>query len=575
MSKGHVRSWEEWAASVPETIKRDALWQLQAYRLALFVSDLCWHDATKLSRDPRTRGLADQLYRAVGSIGANIAEGYSRRSGKVKAQFYEYALGSARESRDWCYRGRHVLGEDVVSHRMGIFSEIIRLLLAMIQDQRHLSRLKEPGETYLLSTESISKQGKPAASTSLLTPHSSLLTLASLSSLPPQVSKIESSLESHVTARRGETVMVAGEGCWMVDAQGRRYLDMTSAQGVAMLGYGHPALAGAVGEQVRRLHVCPSFFYNDVRAAFLQALMEVTPPHLTRAFLCNSGAEAVDGAIKFARLATGRPGLVAARNGFHGRTVGAVSLTWNPRYRRRFEPLLPQVRHVPFNDLAALDAAVDQGTAAVVLEPIQGEGGVHPATPEFLQGAASICRERGALLVLDEIQTGFGRTGRWFALEHYGVEPDILCLAKGIGGGFPMGAIVYTDQVQEALFPGAHGSTFGGNPLACAAGLAAIRTYQEEGLVQWADRAGTFLRERLEERIGGLPLVREIRGLGLMVGIELRRRVGKVLRALMEEHRVLALPGGPNVLRLLPPLIVSQEELELAVEAIGQVLETI
>ena len=372
--------------------------------------------------------------------------------------------------------------------------------------------------------------------------------------------------------------MVRGEGCWLEDQAGVRYLDMTAGQGVAMLGYGHPALAGAIGEQARRLHACPNFFYNDVRARFLEKLIEVTPPHLGHAFLANSGAEAIDGAIKFARLATGRTGLVAARNSFHGRTVGAVSLTWNPKYRRKFEPLLPGVRHVPFNDLDALEAAVDQETAAVVLEPVQGEGGVHPATPEFLQGAARLCRERGALLVLDEIQTGFGRTGRWFALEHYfplghyDVAPDILCLAKGIAGGFPMGAIVYTDQVQEALYPGAHGSTFGGNPLACAAGLAAIQTYQAEDLIRRADQAGAFLRASLEERVGGLPLVREIRGMGLMVGIELRRRVGKVLRALMEEHRVLALPGGPNVLRLLPPLVVSEEELALAVEAIGAVL---
>ncbi len=574
MSKGRVRSWEEWVENVPETIKKDALWQIKAYRLALFVGDLSWHDATKLLGDGRTRGLADQLYRAIGSVGANIAEGYSRRSGKVKAQFYEYALGSARESRDWYYRGRHVLGEAVVAHRMETLSEIVRLLTTMIPQQRSHS-LRERPATYTATlpeaadttptpvTQSGSGQSRPSL---LITPHP-LHTL--------RTSKAEHHYESHVTTRRGDTVMVAGEGCWMVDAQGRRFLDMTAAQGVAMLGYGHPALAGAIGEQARRLHACPNFFYNDVRAAFLEALIDVTPPHLTRAFLCNSGAEAIDGAIKFARLTTGRTGLVAARNSFHGRTVGAVSLTWNPKYRRKFEPLLPGVSHVPFNDLDALDAAVDDGTAAVILEPIQGEGGVHPATPEFLQGAARLCRERGALLVLDEIQTGFGRTGRWFALEHYGVEPDILCLAKGIGAGFPMGAIVYTDQVQEALYPGAHGSTFGGNPLACAAGLAAIQTYQAEGWIQRADEAGAFLRKSLEERVGGLALVREIRGMGLMVGIELRRRVGKVLRALMEEHRVLALPGGPNVLRLLPPLVISQEEMTLAVEAIGQVLEAL
>lgn len=291
--------------------------------------------------------------------------------------------------------------------------------------------------------------------------------------------------------------MVAGEGCWMIDSEGRRYLDLTASQGVAMLGYNHPNLTAAIQEQAGRMHACPNFFHNDTRAAFLEKLIAVTPPHLTHAFLANSGAEAVDSAIKFARLASGRSGIVAARNSFHGRTIGALALTWNPKYRRKFEPLLPGVSHIQFNNIEQLDAAVDEGAAALVLEVVQAEGGVHEGDAAFLAAAQQLCRERGALLVIDEVQTGFGRTGRWFSFQHFDLEPDIIVLAKGLGGGFPMGGIVYTDRVQESLFVGAHGSTFGGNPLACAAGFAALSVY-EEGLIEQAERAGRRLRKSLE-----------------------------------------------------------------------------
>lgn len=381
----------------------------------------------------------------------------------------------------------------------------------------------------------------------------------------------EQSYESGVVPRRGDTVMVAGEGCWMIDSEGRRYLDMTSSQGVAMLGYGHPVLTAALQEQAGRMHACPNFFHNDTRASFLEKLIAVTPNHLTRAFLGNSGAEAIDGAIKFARLATGRTGIVAARNSFHGRTVGALALTWNPRYRRKFEPLLPDVSHVHFNNIEQLDEAVGEGTAAVVLEVIQAEGGVHEGTVGFLAAAQKLCRERGALLVIDEVQTGFGRTGRWFSFQHYDLEPDIIALAKGLGGGFPMGATVYTEQIQESLFSGAHGSTFGGNPLACAAGIAALSVYQE-GLIEQAERAGKRLWEALEAAVGSRRVVREIRGKGLLIGIDLRTKAVPFLKTLMEEHSVLALPAGSTVLRLLPPLIISDEELDTAVEAIAATL---
>jgi acetylornithine/LysW-gamma-L-lysine aminotransferase len=381
----------------------------------------------------------------------------------------------------------------------------------------------------------------------------------------------EERIAGGMTARRGEAVIERGEGCWLWDTTGKRYLDLTSAQGVAMLGHSHPVLSRAVAEQAHTLMSCPNFFYSDVRARFLAKLVEVLPPHLGHVFLSNSGAEAIDGGLKLARLATERTGIVATMRSFHGRTIGALSMTWEPKYRKPFEPLL-EVTHVPYNNLERLAAAVNESTAVVVVEPVQGEGGVFVGTAEFLQGAQQICRERGALLMIDEIQTGFGRTGTWFGFEHFGLEPDIICMAKGIGGGFPMGAIAYTERVHASLFQGAHGTTFGGNPLACAAGLAAIQTYQDERLIERASQMGEYLFERLNAALGSRMVVREIRGMGLMVGIELREKAGKYMKTLMDDHGVLVLPAGANVIRLLPPLIVSEDEIETGVQALADVL---
>ncbi len=383
----------------------------------------------------------------------------------------------------------------------------------------------------------------------------------------------EEAIAGGVTARRGDAVMVRGEGCWLWDSRGRRYLDLGSAQGVALLGHSPSAVSAAVAAQAGRLMACPNFFYSDIRAEFLLALSEILPVHLGHVFLANSGAEAIEGALKFARLATGRTGFVAASRAFHGRTAGALSVTWEPKYRKPFLPLL-DVEHVPYNNPAALERAIHENTAAVVLECVQGEGGVHVGTAEFLHTAQRLCRERGALLILDEIQTGFGRTGRWFAAEHFGLAPDILCLAKGLGAGFPIGAIAYSQKVHAALYFGAHGSTFGGGPLACAAGLAALQEYQAGGWIAQAAARGDELRAALDEALTGLELVREVRSLGLMVGIELRQKAGPYLRALMEEHGVIALPAGGNVLRLLPPLIIDRAEIELGVAAIAAVLRS-
>ncbi len=340
--------------------------------------------------------------------------------------------------------------------------------------------------------------------------------------------------------------IVRGEGAHVWDADGNEYIDCVAGQGSANLGHCHPEIVAAVAEQASRLITCPEIFYNDVRAALLHRLSLVAPAGLDRAFLCNSGAEAVEAALEFARAATGRPGIVAARNGFHGRTMGSLSATWKEDYRRPFAPLVPGFTHVPFNDLAALEAAVGDETAAVILEPVQGEGGVHPARGEYLRAAAGLCRERGALLILDEVQTGFGRTGKLFACEHFGVTPDLLAVAKSMAGGLPSGACLIGSAVGK-LPPMSHGSTFGGNPLTAAAALATINVMTSPypaptsayTLVQHAARSGRLLMEGL--RAIHSPLIREVRGLGLMVGIELKVKVTPVLQRLQSP-----VAGGPR-----------------------------
>lgn len=381
----------------------------------------------------------------------------------------------------------------------------------------------------------------------------------------------ESGHTSGVYPKR-QLALVRGQGAHVWDADGNEYIDCVAGQGSANLGHCHPAVVAAIGEQAGRLITCPEIFYNDVRAALLRKLSLVAPKGLDRAFLCNSGTEAVEAAIKFARAGTGRPGIVAARGGFHGRTLGSLSATWKNDYRQPFTPLVPCFSHVPFNDLAALEAAVTGETAAVILEPVQGEGGVHPARGEYLRGAAQLCRERGALLIFDEVQTGFGRTGRLFACEHFGVTPDLMAVAKSMAGGLPAGACFIGPRAGK-LPAMSHGSTFGGNPLAAAAALAAITVLtgpypaptSAETLVQRAARSGKRLMRGLSAIDS--PLIREVRGLGLMVGVELKVKVTPVLQRL-QSLGVLALPAGLNVLRLLPPLIIDDEDLQRVLEAV-------
>ncbi len=380
--------------------------------------------------------------------------------------------------------------------------------------------------------------------------------------------EIENQHAAGVYAKRN-IVLVRGSGALLYDEQGREYIDCVGGQGVANLGHAHPAIAEAIAVQAQTLISCPEMFYNDARAT-LTARLTALLPGLWRVFLCNSGTEAVEAAIKFARVSTGRTEIVAAMRAFHGRTFGALSATWNKRYRQPFEPLVPGFSHVAYNNLEKLDRAVTEDTAAVILEVVQGEGGVHLGSAEFLHGAQAVCRKQGSMFILDEVQTGFGRTGKMFALEHYGLQPDLLCLAKSIAGGVPMGAVLVGERVGE-IPTGIHGSTFGGNPLAAAASLAALDVLEKEGLPERAAQSGAYLLARLRDIRS--PLIRDVRGMGLMVGIEIKQKVAPYLQELMERG-VLALPAGLTVIRLLPPLVISKEQLDRVVEALQEVLSS-
>ena len=372
---------------------------------------------------------------------------------------------------------------------------------------------------------------------------------------------------------RGIT-LVRGDGAEVEDDQGRRYIDCVGGIGAANVGHANPEVARAVAEQARTLTACPGIFHNDQRARLMDKLVSLVPGALGRVFLCNSGAEAVEAALKLARLATGRVRVVAAVRGFHGRTMGALSATFSKKYREPFAPLVPGASFVPFGDAAKLRAALGAGSgedgdvAAVLLEPVQGEGGVRPASRDYLRAARDACDEAGALLILDEVQTGFCRTGRMFACEHYDVAPDMLCLAKAVGAGVPLGAVLANDKVPPAI--SLHGTTSAGSPLACAAALAAVRFMEDRDLASRSRALGAFFSERFAEPWPAR--VRAVRQIGLMIGVELRERCRPHLDALARRG-VLALPAGAGVIRLLPPLVITEEQLARVADALTATLE--
>ncbi|MCY3768759.1 MAG: acetylornithine/succinylornithine family transaminase [Gammaproteobacteria bacterium] len=381
---------------------------------------------------------------------------------------------------------------------------------------------------------------------------------------PPESPRLEDRFGFEVYPKRNVSI-VNGRGALLWDAAGHEYIDCAAGVGVASVGHGNRAVADAIALQSRKLITCPGIFYNDIRGRLMAKLVSLSPRGLNRVFLCNSGTEAMEAALKFARLTTGKHGFVSAMRGFHGRTLGALSATF--RLRDEFEPLVPGHRFVPFNNLKKMEEAVDRDTAAVILEIVQGEGGVRPAEVSYLKQVRRFCGDNGILLIIDEVQTGFARTGKMFACEHADVSPDMITLAKAIAGGVPMGAVLCADQIGPAA--GKHGSTFGGNPLACAAALATIDYIEAHDLAGESRRKGRLFRDLLEQPRPA-P-VREIRQVGLMIGIELKSRAKPVIEALAEKG-VLALPAGPTVVRLLPPLVITRKQIRKAARIIRETI---
>ena len=371
---------------------------------------------------------------------------------------------------------------------------------------------------------------------------------------------------SGVYAKQTLTI-VRGQGASLFDVDGVEYLDCSSGHGVANLGHAHPKIAEALYKQASTLITLFESFPNDQRAQLMEKITGLVPG-LDRVFFCNSGTEAVEAAFKFARISTGRKNFIAANRAFHGRTFGSLSATFNKKYREGFEPLLPGVSHVSYNNIEALDKAVNEETAAVILEVVQGEGGVYPASLEYIQAARRICDERGALLIVDEIQTGFGRTGKIFAIQHFDVTPDLLTCAKSLAGGVPMGAVLIGANIKN-LVPGVHGSTFGGNPLSCAAANAALDVMSEEDLAGQAAAKGAYLMEKLKKIQS--PNIREVRGMGLMIGIEMKQKVTPYIKTL-QEKKIIALNAGLTVIRLLPPLVITYEQIDHLVDVLTEVL---
>jgi acetylornithine/LysW-gamma-L-lysine aminotransferase len=374
-------------------------------------------------------------------------------------------------------------------------------------------------------------------------------------------------LQPPLYAKRDIT-LVRGEGVYLWDSDGNRYLDLMSNYGVNILGHCHPRVTAAIQRQAATLVNCHQSFANDIRVAFLEKLLGLAPEGLTHVFLSNSGTEAMEAALKFAWVATGRTKIVAAKRGYHGRTIGSLIATADKKYRDPFAALLGEAEHASYGDLDALSAAVDERTAAVVLEPVQGEGGIQMPPPDYLRQAKEVARAAGAILIFDEIQTGF-RTGSYFACQQEQVSPDILCLAKGLANGVPIGATLVTAEIAGVQQGGVHGTTFGGNPLACAAGLATLEALEDERLIPHSAEVGTELQERL--RALNHPKIREVRGKGMMIGIELKSRATPVLREL-QARGVLALPSGSLVIRFLPPLVLTKEQADESVTVLAEVL---
>lgn len=369
------------------------------------------------------------------------------------------------------------------------------------------------------------------------------------------------------TYPKRDIVVVKAKNATVWDETGKEYIDCVTGHGVANIGHCNDKVADAIAQQAKTLITCSGIFYNDVRAALSKKIVDIAPENLHRVFYTNSGAECIEAAIKFARYTTGKTDFICTMKGFHGRTMGAVTATFKKEYREDFAPLLPGFTHVPFNNFEKMAEAVTENTAAIIIELVQGEGGVNPADEEYVKNIRDLCDKKGILFIADEVQSGFCRTGKMFACEHYDLKPDMLCVAKAIAGGFPMGAVLCADTIKMDI--GKHGTTFGGNPLACAAANASIDFMIEENLADRAQKLGEYFSGKFDP--SKYQIVREMRRKGLMIGIELKDKSKPFLEKLMEKG-ILAMPAGPTVIRLLPPLTISEEELDKVIAALDEVL---
>ena len=362
-----------------------------------------------------------------------------------------------------------------------------------------------------------------------------------------------------------------GLGSHVWDTDNNEYIDCMGGYGVALVGHRNERVVNAIKSQIEKVITVHSSFYNKTREEFLQALIGIAPKGLSQVHLNNSGAESVEAGIKFARKFTGRKGMVAMKGSYHGKSMGALSLTFNPKYRESFQPLVEKVTFSPYGDIDALQTAVDKDTAFVILEPIQGESGIHVPPNGFLQDVRKICDENGSLLVFDEIQSGLGRTGRMWASEHWETTPDIMCLAKGIAGGVPMGVTLVKPDILSVMKKGEHSSTFGGNPLACAAGTATLQALTQDGLVENAKNMGEKFLRGLNDLKSKHKIIREVRGKGLMIGVELKFEVKDILMEGIKKG-LLLLYSGRNILRLLPPLVISDEDVTKSLQVVDELL---
>ena len=369
--------------------------------------------------------------------------------------------------------------------------------------------------------------------------------------------------------QRFPVTIESGLGAHVWDTNGKEYIDCMGGYGVALLGHQNERVTNALKAQLEKIITVHSSLYSKTREEFLENLFNVAPKNLSQVHLNNSGSEAIEAGMKFARKFTGKTEMVAMNGSYHGKTLGALSITFNPKYRNAFKPLVEKVSFSPFGNIEKLRETVNDQTAFVILEPIQGESGIHVAPDGFLQDVRKLCDEKGVLLIFDEIQAGLGRTGKMWAHQHWDTAPDILCLAKGIAGGVPMGATLVKPEILDCISKGEHSSTFGGNPLSCAAGTATIQALTQDKLVENSANMGKLFRQGLDELKEKHPVIREVRGKGLMIGIELKFEVRDILMEGIEKG-LLLLYSGRNILRLLPPLVITQDDVTKSLEILDE-----